>query len=136
MSPSLITFINILILLSLAIGAPTIAVGTIALFKIKISTNVRTYLYAFTAGLVVILGTVGFIAEAINHSKEYFSGDCKKGLKLNWGRDLNNSQVSDIRMWPMHLEGLEAFLLGSNEFTWTNFSLNFIHFSQQQLKEH
>lgn len=80
MSPSLITFINILILLSLAIGAPTIAVGTIALFKIKISTNVRTYLYAFTAGLVVILGTVGFIAEAINHSKEYFSGEAHASL--------------------------------------------------------
>lgn len=71
----LTTFINILILLSLAIGVPGLTVGFISLFKIRIGNNVRTYLYAFTAGLVLILGTVGFIAEAITHSKEYFSSE-------------------------------------------------------------
>lgn len=67
------TFINILILLALGIGVPTLCVGILSLFKIKINKNVQTYLYAFTAGLIIILGTVGFIAEAINHAKEQFS---------------------------------------------------------------
>lgn len=67
------TFINILILLALGIGVPTLCVGVLSLFKIKINKNVQTYLYAFTAGLIIILGTVGFIAEAINHAKEQFS---------------------------------------------------------------
>ena len=67
------TFVNILILLALGIGTPTLCVGVLSLFKIKINKNVQTYLYAFTAGLIIILGTVGFIAEAINHAKEQFS---------------------------------------------------------------
>lgn len=71
----LVTFLNILILLALAIFIPTIAVGIIALFKIQINKNSQTYLYAFTAGLILILGTVGFIAEAITHAKEHFSAD-------------------------------------------------------------
>lgn len=68
-------FINILILLSLAIGVPGAIVSGLSLFKLKINKNVETYLYAFTAGLIIILGTVGFISEAISHAKEHFFAD-------------------------------------------------------------
>ncbi|GAA5414695.1 hypothetical protein [Ureaplasma ceti] len=70
-------FINILILLAISVGAPTIAVGILALFKIKITKNSRIFLYSFAAGIILILGTIGFIAEAIHHSKEHFSDPSK-----------------------------------------------------------
>lgn len=69
------TFINILILSALAIGVPALSVAVLSLFKIKINKNIQTYLYAFTAGLIIILGTVGFLAEAIAHAKENFIVD-------------------------------------------------------------
>lgn len=65
-------FINILILLSISIGVPTLVVGFLSLFKFQINKKIQTYLYAFTAGLIIILGTVGFIMEAITHVKEHF----------------------------------------------------------------
>lgn len=72
MNAQLNIFINILILLALGIGVPTLSVGVLALFKIKITKTVQMYLYSFAAGLIIILGTVGFIAEATEHSKENF----------------------------------------------------------------
>ena len=65
-------FINILILLALGIGLPTLVVFFLSLFKIKINKTGQMYLYSFAAGLIIILGTVGFIGEAISHSREHF----------------------------------------------------------------
>lgn len=66
-------FINILILLAIAIGTPSLVIIVLSFFKFKITRVVRIYLYSFVAGIVLILGTVGFISEAISHSKEYFT---------------------------------------------------------------
>lgn len=66
-------FINILILLALSVGAPSLIVVVLSFFRIPITRKVRTYLYSFAAGIIVILGTVGFIAEAIHHCKEHFN---------------------------------------------------------------
>lgn len=75
MNYQLTTFINILILLSMAIGAPTIVITLLAIFNVKIKKEWKVYLYAFTAGLLIILGTVGFINEAIMHAKENFANE-------------------------------------------------------------
>ncbi|MDE5651556.1 MAG: ZIP family metal transporter [Ureaplasma sp.] len=75
MNYQLTTFVNILILLSMAIGAPALVISLLAIFNIKIKKEWKVYLYAFTAGLLIILGTVGFINEAIMHSKENFVND-------------------------------------------------------------
>ena len=77
-------FINILILLSISIGIPIVIVGGLSLFKFKISKQIQTYLYAFTAGLIIILGTVGFLSEAISHAKDNFlnSNNNHAALKL------------------------------------------------------
>ena len=66
-------FLNILILLSLGVGLPSLVVTLLSLFKIKITKNGQMYLYSFAAGLIIILGTVGFIGEALEHSREHFS---------------------------------------------------------------
>lgn len=75
MNYQLTTFINILILLSMAIGAPAIVITFLAIFNVKIKKEWKVYLYAFTAGLLIILGTVGFINEAIMHAKENFANE-------------------------------------------------------------
>lgn len=72
MNYQLTTFINILILLSMAVGAPALVITLLSIFNVKIKKEWKVYLYAFTAGLLIILGTVGFINEAIMHSKENF----------------------------------------------------------------
>lgn len=75
MNYQLTTFVNILILLSMAIGIPALSISFLAIFNIKIKKEWKVYLYAFTAGLLIILGTVGFINEAIMHAKENFANE-------------------------------------------------------------
>ena len=65
-------FINIIILLGMSILIPGFCVLIISLFKIKINKKFQIYLSSFTCGLILILGTVGFLGEAITHSKEHF----------------------------------------------------------------
>lgn len=77
-------FINILILLSISIGIPTIIVAGLSLFKFKINKHIQTYLYAFTAGLIIILGTVGFLSEAITHAKENFLNANNNHIAMRW----------------------------------------------------
>ena len=70
MTNSLTIFLNSLILIALAVGLPTICVAIISIFNIKKSKNFQIYLYAFTSGLIIILGTVGLLGEAITIGKE------------------------------------------------------------------
>lgn len=71
--------INATILIALAIGLPTICVGILALFKIKINPRNSMYLYAFTSGLMILLGTVGLIGEGVEHLKEYYNNHGEGG---------------------------------------------------------
>ena len=64
-------FINILILLALGIGIPSLFVIGLSIFKIKINKVGQMYLYSFAAGLIIILGTVGFIGESLEHIREH-----------------------------------------------------------------
>lgn len=73
LSPSLVTFLNSLILISLAVGLPFLVVGILSIFNIKKSKNFQIYLYAFTSGLIIILGTVGLLGEGILTAKEALS---------------------------------------------------------------
>lgn len=73
--------INATILMVLAVGIPALCVGILALFKIKISPRNSMYLYAFTSGLMILLGTVGLIGEGIEHLRGYFeSNEATTGL--------------------------------------------------------
>ncbi len=64
--------LNATILMILAVGIPALGVGILALFKIKIGPRNSMYLYAFTSGLMLLLGTVGLIGEGIEHLHNYF----------------------------------------------------------------
>lgn len=71
-NPELNVFFNILFLLGLAIVVPSLIVIFISFFRFKISQKVQIYLSSFTAGLILILGTVGLIAEGIHSLQEHF----------------------------------------------------------------
>lgn len=67
---SYITGINSLILIALSFGIPFISIVICSFFKIKLIPVTKMYLYAFTTGLLIILGSVGFIKESIEHLNE------------------------------------------------------------------
>lgn len=71
-NPNLNIFFNLLFLFGLAIVVPGIFVLFISFFKFKISKKIQIYLSSFTAGLIIILGTVGLIAESIHSLQEHF----------------------------------------------------------------
>ncbi len=72
-NPNLNVFFNILFLLGLAIVVPGLIVLFISFFKIKFSKRLQIYLSSFTVGLILILGTVGLIAEGIHSLQEHFA---------------------------------------------------------------
>lgn len=68
-----VTGMNSLILIALCFGVPFLSILICSCFKIKLSDGSKMLLYAFTTGLIVILGGVGFIGEAfenLNHASE------------------------------------------------------------------
>ncbi len=71
-NPNLNIFLNLLFLFGLAIVVPGIFVLFISFFRFKISKKIQIYLSSFTAGLIIILGTVGLIAESIHSLQEHF----------------------------------------------------------------
>ena len=73
MITNLVIFLNSLILISLMIGVPGIILGFISLFKVKMNKIVKVFLYAFATGIVLILGSVGFIGEAIETLNHHYS---------------------------------------------------------------
>ena len=72
-NPNLNIFFNLLFLFGLAIVVPGIFVLFISFFRFKISKKIQIYLSSFTAGLIIILGTVGLIAESIHSLQEHFN---------------------------------------------------------------
>lgn len=65
-------FFNILFLLGLAIIVPSIIVLFFTFFRFKISKKIQVYLSSFTSGLIIILGTVGLIAESVHSLQSHF----------------------------------------------------------------
>lgn len=72
-NPDLNVFFNILFLLGLAIVVPSLIVLIISFFKFRLSKKIQIYLSSFTAGLILILGTVGLIAESVHSLQEHFA---------------------------------------------------------------
>ena len=72
-SIELILFVN-LIVFSLVITAVSIGVNLIVVaIRPKIKSNTNFYLYAFSTGLLIIIGTVGLLAEGIKNANEGFN---------------------------------------------------------------
>ncbi|TPR53393.1 hypothetical protein [Metamycoplasma neophronis] len=64
--------VNLLIYIVILLGAPTIILGVLSLFKIKATERKTIYLYAFSTGMFLMIGSVGFIREAFNRSNMFF----------------------------------------------------------------
>ncbi|MDE5599337.1 MAG: ZIP family metal transporter [Ureaplasma sp.] len=72
MDKNLVIFLNSLILIALMVGIPSIILGFTSLFKVKLNKIVKVFLYAFATGIVLILGSVGFIGEAIETLNQHY----------------------------------------------------------------
>lgn len=72
MNQYLVSFLNSLILISLLLGIPLLAIGITCGFKLVANKKFKMFLYSFASGLVIIMGSVGFIGEAIESLAHHF----------------------------------------------------------------
>ncbi|WP_369086036.1 ZIP family metal transporter [Metamycoplasma spumans] len=63
--------VNVLIYIAIMLGAPTIILGFLSLFKLKPTEKKSIYLYAFSAGMFLMIGSVGFIRESFTIANNY-----------------------------------------------------------------
>ncbi|TPE56926.1 hypothetical protein FJO69_02680 [[Mycoplasma] falconis] len=72
-------FVNLLIYILILMAAPIVIQGFLSLFKGKV-TNIKTiYLYAFSTGMFLIIGTVGFLGEGFNTADQFVHSVSYKG---------------------------------------------------------
>ncbi|WP_052663563.1 ZIP family metal transporter [[Mycoplasma] testudinis] len=83
----LATLVNLLIYIVILLGVPSLFVVLVSTFKPKIKPVSNFYLYAFSAAIFVMIGSVGLIGESFENAREY--------VELAPFRD-NNSAVQGI----------------------------------------
>lgn len=57
---TLATFVNLIIYILILLGVPSLVLGVISIFKLKITDKKNIYIYAFATGMFLMIGTVGF----------------------------------------------------------------------------
>lgn len=68
---NLALLVNLLIYTSLLIIIPIIFTLVLSFIKPKLSNKYNFYLYSFSSGMLLMIGTVGLLGDGINEFKEY-----------------------------------------------------------------
>lgn len=63
---------NIGLVIALMVGIPLVINIILSFFKIKLTKKIQMYLYAFSCGLIIILGTIGFVGGSIEQMHQFF----------------------------------------------------------------
>ncbi|AYK04629.1 ZIP family metal transporter [Metamycoplasma hominis] len=71
---TLATFVNLIIYILILLGVPSLVLGVISIFKLKITDKKNIYIYAFATGMFLMIGTVGFFKESFDWSNSYLHG--------------------------------------------------------------
>ncbi|AZG68785.1 ZIP family metal transporter [Mycoplasma struthionis] len=88
--------INVLIYICILLGGPLILLFILSLFKFKITKKSNIYLYAFSTGMFLMIGAVGFLQESYRISS-YFLHQIRVAEK-------------EIPGWTALIIGLGAFI--------------------------
>ncbi|MBN0970759.1 ZIP family metal transporter [Mycoplasma phocoeninasale] len=88
-------FVNLLIYIAILLVAPTIILGILSSFKMKSSNKGNIYLYAFSAGMFLMIGSVGFLQEAFTRMKN--------------NHNLFNSDL-EFNIWTAIIIGLSSLI--------------------------
>ena len=81
--------VNLLLYLSILLIVPMVFMGIMSIFKIKVTSKKSIYLYAFSTGMFLIIGAVGFLKEGyINLENWLHTKGNRGGLQYTGGNVL------------------------------------------------
>ncbi|QJR44404.1 hypothetical protein [Mycoplasma miroungirhinis] len=97
--------VNLLIYAFILLAAPVIISLILSAIKPKFSKDKMIYLYAFSTGMFLIIGSAGFIKEAIINLESWFhSNETNGGLKLTGGN------VTKEQLYMAIIVGINAII--------------------------
>lgn len=105
--------INLLIYILILLSVPLISMGIISIFKIKVTNKKSIYLYAFSTGMFLIIGAVGFMKEGYILLEQWFHDNSEAGgLKFTGGNLALEQTYIALIVGISSLIGLTIVILG------------------------
>ncbi|WP_412031707.1 hypothetical protein [Metamycoplasma buccale] len=106
-------FVNLLIYILILLAVPALFLTIISFFKFKISGKKTIYLYAFSTGMFLIIGSAGFIKEGIILLEQWFHDKGSNGgLKYTGGSTTLEQTFIALIVGISSLIGLTIVILG------------------------
>ncbi|MDC8916072.1 hypothetical protein PR252_03395 [Metamycoplasma hyosynoviae] len=109
----LTVFLNLLIFILILIGIPMIFMGIMSAFKIKPSSKKSIYLYTFSTGMFLMIGSAGFLKEGYIQLEIWFHKQGPQGgLILTGGNSLYEQLYIALIVGVSTIVGLGIVILG------------------------